>query len=287
MNKIFRFINKRILRLFWSLHINLLKKNNKFKDIETNKTCIIIGNGSSLKYYNYDAFNNYTCISTSYLLYDNRAKKLNIKYYVIPDSYITYPFLINSYDHSVQWNYIAPLLKGLVYKFKKTFFFTRLENRYGFLRVPKNLHFVFDEKSNIPNQYDLSGSFNTFKGSLDFMLGLAKYLGFKKVYLAGCDYLGSPAVNGHFYSYTDPNVVNEDLFVDYKKRINKLIVDLNLDVELILPKGQQSKLFKYKNFETFFKYKESNLKNEDIVENNILNIMKKGHKKRQIFLWTN
>ena len=126
----------------------------------------------------------------------------------------------------------------------------------------------------------------TYNGSLDFMLGIAKYLGFKKILLAGCDYLGSPPLSGHFYTYNDSKIISNNSNINYKKRILKLISDLELNVELILPKEQKSKEIKYHNYETKYNYTQTYTENKYIVEQEVLKKMEKGEKKKQIFLWT-
>ena len=73
------------------------------------------------------------------------------------------------------------------------------------------------------------------------MLGIAKYLGFSKVVLLGCDYLGLPCMDGHFYSNNKP--IMGDYKVDYVKRIRQIADNLELDVLTIFPEGVNSFAF--------------------------------------------
>ena len=46
--------------------------------------------------------------------------------------------------------------------------------------------------------FDLSKPSKLSESAFDMMIGLAIYMGFKKVYLVGCDYFSIPYENGHF-----------------------------------------------------------------------------------------
>ena len=64
--------------------------------------------------------------------------------------------------------------------------------------------FIKNKTSN-NSSFDLSNDFDYLDGSLDVMIGIAKYMGFSKAILLGCDYLGQPKVDGHFYSDEKPD----------------------------------------------------------------------------------
>ena len=79
---------------------------------------------------------------------------------------------------------------------------------------------------------DLAGIFNSTAGALDIMIGLAKYLGYAKIILLGCDYLGMPATTGgHFYSNYYPELNNNT--PNYAKSIKEISDDM--DVLVIFP----------------------------------------------------
>ena len=78
MKKILKFF----LKYFWILHKPIVKKNKQFRNINSGKTCFILANGGSLKYYDISKLPKNDIIVCSYSLIDKRLKSLNINYYV-------------------------------------------------------------------------------------------------------------------------------------------------------------------------------------------------------------
>jgi hypothetical protein len=75
---------------------------------------------------------------------------------------------------------------------------------------------------------DFSSSSSFSIGGLEAMIGLAIYMGFKKIYLVGCDYWFTPKGEGHFYSTGAPsNGKNIFLYDDLMKIISE-------EVELVV-----------------------------------------------------
>ena len=107
-----------------------------------------------------------------------------------------------------------------------------------------------DNKStNDDYEYDLTNNFNYTASSLEIMIGISKYLGFKKIILIGCDYLGVPKLDGHFYSNNDP-FVGDPIDDAYIQRIKKITTDMQ--VITIFPKGISSNEFKSFTYDEFF-----------------------------------
>jgi len=115
---------------------------------------------------------------------------------------------------------------------------------------------------------------------LDIMLGIAKYMGFSKVILLGCDYLGSPKLEGHFYSDVEPEYGDDD--PSYAERIKK--VAGNLDVLAIFPEGISCSVFKSATFEEYFGLPEFYQSNTQIVEEEYLVMMRKAALGKQIWM---
>ena len=99
---------KKLLAFFWSLQAFRVSGNVKFKDIHKGETCLIFGNGASLKYFDFNAIPQTVAISCAFGLLDKRLQKLNVKYSFFSDSYMFYPIIYNDYAHvnSFQKNYI-------------------------------------------------------------------------------------------------------------------------------------------------------------------------------------
>jgi len=116
------------------------------------------------------------------------------------------------------------------------------------------------------------------------MLGVAKYLGFSKAVLFGCDYLGTPAKEGHFYSdekkFTSPS---DEHLIEYRNRI-KNFSSKGIELKLIFPEGVTSKDFNFDTYENYFNLKQINQKNSTFIDESYLKIMRDGSKLSQIHM---
>ncbi len=98
---------RNIEKVLWNSKKAVVQKNSKFKDIHKGETCLIFGNGGSLKYFDFSALPKIPMIGCSYTLTDNRVKDLNMQYCIISDGYLLYPIRYNSYLKKFQKNLIA------------------------------------------------------------------------------------------------------------------------------------------------------------------------------------
>lgn len=271
---------KYIFNLFWKLFSYKLKRNLEFKNKHKGETCIIMANGGSLKYFDISKLPNIPKIGCSYSLIDNRLEKNGLNYCIFSDSYLLYPFRPHSYNNKIQRNFIAPILKKILKNNPNTIFFTNLTNCLSFLQTPKNIRFFhhFGNKNN--DLFDLTKIFNMSNGALSIMIGVAKYMGFKKAILIGCDYLGSPKYEGHFYCNGVPNFGNDDQF--YIESIRKISKDI--DIQCIFPKGVISKHYNYSSFEEFFEIPETYIENIDIIDTNYIGMMEKCAYYGQVYM---
>jgi hypothetical protein len=272
---------KKLLNKFWTIHRGLVRRNLIYKNIHKDQTCLIFGNGASLKYYDLTALKKkYIYIGCSYSLTDQRVAKLGMDYCITSDSYLLYPLRKDSYSGEIIFNLIGPILKKIIRKNTATHFFTSLTNYYSFIRKPSNLSYFHHFGDITSDNYDLAGKFTYVTGALDIMLGIAKYMGFSKVILLGCDYLGSPKLEGHFYSDDEPKYGDDD--PSYAERLKK--VAGNLDVLAIFPKGISCSVFKSATFEEYFDLPERYQANTKIVEGKYLDMLRKAAQGKQIWI---
>lgn len=259
----------------------MVLKNLKYQNIHKDQTCLIFGNGGSLKYYNLTAIKKYPSIGCSYSLADKRMAALEMTYCVTSDSYLLYFFRQHSYSNKIIVNFIGPILKKIIRKNINTQFFTSLTNYYSFFfRRPNNLNYSHHFGDKTSGSYDLAGNFSNCSGALDIMISLAKYMGFSKVILLGCDYLGSPKLEGHFYSDSIPVYGKDD--PQYVARIKEVAGEL--DVLVILPKGSLCPVFKTATFKECFGASEVYQSNIEIVDEEYLMMMRKAALKNQIWM---
>ena len=271
---------RNIEKFIWNSKKHIVQKNIKFKDTHKGETCLIFGNGGSLKYYDFSALPPLPKIGCSYTLTDNRAKKLNMEYCIISDSYLLYPVRYNSYLKKIQNNLIGPILRKLIKQNKKTTFFTSLTNYFAFLKKPTNLNYFYHFGDKTSTSHYLDGTFATSGGALQIMLGVAKYLGFSKAIILGCDYLGSPKFEGHFYSDKKPSVGVDDR--SYCEEIKRIAA--GTDILCIFPKGVKSIDFESASFEEYFNAPEHYQENHQFIDENYLKMMRNMVDSNQIWM---
>lgn len=271
---------KWFLNWFWKLHKPVVLKNSKLKGAHTGETCLIFGNGGSLKYYDFSVLPDLPAICTANSLIDKRLANVDMRYWVVPDSYALYPVTYNFIERKIQRAQLLPIKERIASKNRDITLISSLTNFYSFFPKVKNVVYFhhFGEKQSL--SYDLANNFSTCFGSLDIMIGVAKYLGFSKVILLGCDYLGSPKLEGHFYSDSIPVYGKDD--PQYVARIK--VVAGELDVLVILPKGSSCPVFKTATFEEYFGAAEAYQSNIEIVDEEYLIMMRKAALNNQIYL---
>ena len=285
---------KLLLNYFWKLHKNILRNNKTLKNIYKNKSCVLIGNGGSIKYFDIRRHNDFFYMATSYAMLHKDIKNLKPEFYVIPHPYDFYPINYDVYNPpKAKWdfNYRRKIYERIIRNSQETRFFINLSNYYGFYKRPKLLNFFYTFKkykmSNEVFEYALDDNFNSSGNSLECMIGISKYLGFKKIILIGCDYLGKPKLDGHFYSFKDP-YIGKSIDDSYIKRIQKLT--MNMEVITIFPEGITSNEFKSFTYEEFFEKKNSKnkevhiKKNHEIISDSDLNFLKTAAEHLQLYI---
>ena len=282
-----------LLNNFWKLHKSKLEKNSVLKNSYKDKSCVIFGNGGSIKYFDIKRHEGFYYMGTSYALLHREIVDLKPEFYVIPQKYDFYPFVYINNTNQKEWrlNHRLRIYEEIIKKGAETRFFINFTNYYGFFNKPKLLNFFysFDDFKFIEDGFenDLSNNFNCTGGSLEIMIGISKYLGFKRIILIGCDYLGTPKLEGHFYSNVDP-WIGKPIYDSYVERIKKLTE--GLEVITIFPKGIISKDFKTFTYDYFFEKKNYNnkniiiKKNHELISSSDINLLKKAEKNLQIII---
>ena len=114
--------------------------------------------------------------------------------------------------------------------------------------------------------------FNCDKGVLRRAISLAVFLGFKTIYLVGCDYLMIPSKFGHWYEkvsgYRDSKV--DESYID--GFINKL-KENNINFKLVVPEKVESDL-EIITYEDLFSVKTNFKKNEVLLSDENMKVFK-------------
>ena len=224
------FIGSQIRIFFNYISHGLLSKNAKFKNKHKGEECYIFGNGNSIKYFDLSQFSDKISFGCNLLHVHKNLSDLDMRYYVImhPLSFCKYwrgvksglyveknPFFYNFHD-------FAKIRECTFFTHVTNYPFTKKYNKFNYLHNFKKHNLSINKLD-----YTLSSSFS--KGALVTMIGLAIFMGFKKIYLVGCDYWFDPISIGHFYS-DKKNRIDESsgfLFKNLMKSISdkvKLIV---------------------------------------------------------------
>lgn len=264
---------------FWKWHSFALKRNAGLRELHQGETCIILGNGGSIRYFDFSRLGDIPTIGCSYSLLDKRTSKINMKYMVFTDPYEIMPIMYNRRTKSLQLRSRANIFKRQIEKFNDITFFSSITNYYAHVNRPKNLFYFNFCKTNRPC-HDISGRFSYTEGALHIMIGVAKYLGFKKVYILGCDYLGDPLLGGHFYDYCKPII--REANPGYCNRIKELTD--GLDVTFVSIDGITSPVFKSASFRDCFGGEELFVENTDIIDEPSLTLLRHGAGKKQVYI---
>ncbi len=274
MKKIFISILKKSLHFFWRLHAPLVRKNIQYKDIHKGETCLIFGNGGSLKYFDFDALPKIPAIGCNFSPIDNRMKKLDFRYWVVPDSYPFLSFYYHMHTNSFRKNFFTTKGRRLFTDNSDKIIFTSITGLYGNKKgFGKIVYFNHYGDKTTPS-YDLAGNFAVSHGSLHAMIGIAKYLGFAKAIVLGCDYLGTPKLQKHFYSDAAPYTEADDL--EYVQSV-KAVAD-GIEILVIFPKSKSMTcpVFASASFEDYFGSKEIYHENFEIIDPYFLNLMREA-----------
>lgn len=266
---------------FWKAHSNLSRKNEDFRGLHSGETCYIFANGGSLRFYDISALRADLTFCCSFSLIDSRMQSLLPDYNFITDSYLLYPFVFNTYPfvRKLQKNEFGSILKGAALSADKTHTFCNVTNCYA-IGNKKNVSFFHHYGERDGDSFDLASKFSTSGSALEIMIGAARFMGVKKCYLFGCDYLYDRPMLGHFYSDYEP--FYGEPMLEYRKRFQLLQNDIEITV--VRPKETTCSDFKSTTYEDEFGISKQYVENADIVDGEVLDQMRKAHKKFQIMM---
>ncbi len=166
----------------------IFKQNMELENLYTNERCFIVGNGPSLRNQNLDyLFNEYVFTVNNMMLDSGVFGKLNSDFHVIID-----PAYFNLKDNQEDLATIE-LLKQINSSTKKPVCFTLYEGKESFRKYGieniLNLRYLFQHKNvNVSmSKICLHKNMPTSQNVIQTAIYAAMYMGFKKIYLIGCD----------------------------------------------------------------------------------------------------
>jgi hypothetical protein len=252
-----------------------LKKNHLFKDLYKNDECYIFGNGASIKKYNLKNFSKKKTMVCGWLYLHKDFNYLNTvcDFEIHPG--VFFYLWKNEYKKTYEINKILKFFNETKRISEKIPFFTSLIN-FPFIFYKKKIYYLyhFGYKEINYNFIDPTSTFSLLKGSMYTMIGLAKFMGFKKIYLVGMDYLFDGSNYGHFYEKNFENDNNQKnlidkIFFDYFNKI--------MSITVICSKKNTCSSLNSVKYEEFFKEDEKNFDNKDLVSiENLIKLDKLG-----------
>tara|TARA_A100001015_G_scaffold312073_1_gene416539 strand:- start:180 stop:1028 length:849 start_codon:yes stop_codon:yes gene_type:complete len=275
-------MKKTLKKLVKFLFNKKLKKIHKLKDLEKGKTCYIIGDGFSLRSYDLKFFKKYDSISLSFLPFHKEFDYINCKYCLLIQPYFFYGPTWSAASTNPPkkhfWNNkIGKYFKEkIINRYKDKIFITHLSN-YFLLKNNKNNYFIlnkfndegFDEFLKVKN-------LNPWEGSLKAGILFAIYLGYKKIYLVGCDYADNPITVGHWYEKSIEKQLSEnESLKQFDENLKHFFDSLNdiIDIKIITSHNNQND----KRFVSYEKHSGLSLKNNErnqLIGEETLSILK-------------
>lgn len=172
----------------------VLKKNKDFRDIHNGERCFILGTGPSLndlKAHELDALRGEVIFGVNSLYKSKIVSSINPSYYALMD---------NLYWE--QWNQtFKEVLEK--YKEKPPIFVTDIRAKKILDNLQKNIPniYIFSKKYPVSTMSEkIDGNIYAAMNVISFSILTAIYMGFKEIYLLGCDYSAfCTAGKGHCY----------------------------------------------------------------------------------------
>lgn len=219
-------------------------KNFKLENKHFGEECYIFGDGVSIKHYELENFNDKIGIACNHFPFHKDFKKTKVKYAVLSEPFYFTPFfdiLIKKrkVESIFSFNPISFHYRKLIKDSQGINFFVNLSN-FMFL-TGKNVFYLY---KNILAKRDRSNSlckeFDCDKGVLRRSISLAQFLGFKTIYLVGCDYLSIPQKYGHWYE-KEINKFNESgVEKAYIHNFIKKLEKSKIKFKLVVPEKVES-----------------------------------------------
>lgn len=178
----------------------ILSKVTRFKNKHEGETCYLFGDGVSIKYFDLSLFSDKVSFSLGKIQYHKDFRFLNCKYCLMLEPYYFYPyFRLKMPPHTLWKNNIQKIYRKFIDYNNNINFFTNFSN-YPVLWSPK-VDYLFhkfpDQNFKLEEECYLNGI--NLQGSFRSSINLAIYMGFKEIFLVGCDYTHEKGTNRHWY----------------------------------------------------------------------------------------
>jgi hypothetical protein len=204
----------------------LIKKNRKFKNIHFGKRCFIIGNGPSINEQNLETLSDEITFTVNQASRHKDFNKLKTNYHFWAD-----PQFFDLDVHNPEDFELLEIFKTINTKNNKPECFLPIE-QVSFVKKFKldSILKIYYFRSKLPfyNNYhkkiDFSKNIPGFGTVVQWAIIMAIYMGFKEIYLLGCDNTGIIGNIKSFLNENDQNDYSYFLSNNEKIRMNKNII---------------------------------------------------------------
>lgn len=195
-------MQKLLKDLIYDVYARSGKNLDRYKNTHRGEDCYIIGDGTSIKWFDLKAFNDKPVFALCYLFFHRNFSDIGRPIYVPFNSpfyfYSHYKMTIPPY---ARWkNNIQNRYRQFIKQYHDAQFFVNLSN-YPVLQG-KNVNYFF---KSIPgselSDRCMSQNLTPFEGGFRAAIIMAVFMGFKKIYLVGCDYTHKNARAKHWYEF--------------------------------------------------------------------------------------
>ena len=185
----------------------ILSRIYSLKNYHKGESCYIFGDGISIKWFDLSEFSNKTAFSLNKIGFHKHSNYLNLKYSLFIEPFYFYPYFWDRDEATTKItgkkffkNNIQKKFREIIKTRKDTTFFINLSN-YPVL-WNSNIFYLFQ----MINDFDLKffeechlSQENIFAGSFRSAISLAIYMGFKEIFLVGCDYTHETTRSHHWF----------------------------------------------------------------------------------------
>ena len=185
----------------------ILSRIYSLKNYHKGESCYIFGDGISIKWFDLSSFSDKPVISLNKIAFHKQSNFLNLKYCLFIEPYYFYPYFWDRDEATTKItgkkffkNNIQKKFREIIKTRKDTTFFTNLSN-YPVL-WSSNIFYLFQMINDIDLKFFEEchlGQENIFKGSFRSAISLAIYMGFKEIFLVGCDYTHETTRSHHWF----------------------------------------------------------------------------------------
>lgn len=256
----------------------VLSRINQLKNYHEGESCYIFGDGVSIKWFDLSSFSDKPVLSLNKIAYHQQSNFLNLKYCLFIEPFYFYPYFWDRDKATTKItgktffkNNIQKKFREIIKSRKQTTFFLNLSNYpvlwssniFYLFQMINDIDFKFFEECNLNQE-------NIFKGSFRSAISLAIYMGFKEIFLVGCDYTHAKSRTRHWYQ-KGPGFIKyqpkyQENFFNIAKKYTK-ITTITLEGDGTFLSSKTYKEFTGK--EPSFK------ENYDLMDNSMLNTLSK------------